>query len=62
MPAFRRLRQEECKFKAILGYIVRLHLKKKKSNKNSQQIRNRGELPQLCKECQQKSLQLIYGT
>jgi hypothetical protein len=28
MPAFRRLRQEECKFKAILGYIVRLFLEK----------------------------------
>jgi hypothetical protein len=28
IPALRRLRQEDCKFKVCLGFIVRPHLKK----------------------------------
>jgi hypothetical protein len=32
-PAFRRLRQEDCEFKAILGYIARHYLKKKAKKK-----------------------------
>jgi hypothetical protein len=30
IPALRRLKQEDCEFKASLSYIVRLCLKKKK--------------------------------
>jgi hypothetical protein len=32
IPVFERLRQEDCKFQARLGYIVRIHLKKKKKS------------------------------
>jgi hypothetical protein len=33
-PALGKLRQEDCKFKASLGYLRRLHLKKQINNKN----------------------------
>jgi hypothetical protein len=32
IPALRRLKQEDLKFEAILGYIVRSHLKKTNNN------------------------------
>jgi hypothetical protein len=33
IPAFRRLRQEDCEFEASLGYIARPNLKIKKKKK-----------------------------
>jgi hypothetical protein len=35
---FRKLRQEDCEFKASLGYMVRPCLKKKKVHINGQQV------------------------
>jgi hypothetical protein len=34
MPAFGKLKQEDCKFVASLGYIVRLYLKKQQRKPN----------------------------
>jgi hypothetical protein len=38
IPAFRRLRQEDCEFKASLGYIVRPCLKKKNPEKKFRSV------------------------
>jgi hypothetical protein len=35
IPALRRLRQEDLKFKASLGYTARPHLKRKKERKKN---------------------------
>jgi hypothetical protein len=40
IPALRRLRQEDPKFKANLGYTARLCLKKKKEKKKIYTLRN----------------------
>jgi hypothetical protein len=37
IPALERLRQEDCKFKSSLGYIVRFCLKKPQQNKIKKQ-------------------------
>jgi hypothetical protein len=37
IPAFERLKQENCKFKAKLGYVVRPCVKAKQKTQNHQQ-------------------------
>jgi hypothetical protein len=42
IPALRRLRQEDHKALAILGPIVRVHLKKERKKKNRKEKENTG--------------------
>jgi hypothetical protein len=44
IPALGKLRQENCKFKANLHYIMRSWLKKQNKNKKSKQEKCRGGL------------------
>jgi hypothetical protein len=41
IPAFGRLRQEDYKFKASLGYVVRLFQTKKKKKKKEKKIKRK---------------------
>jgi hypothetical protein len=44
IPAPRRLRQEDCKFKVSLGYIVRPSLKKKKREEENKRKKERNSI------------------